>query len=95
MRIMVAVFAAYLITGIVFVWRDLRQTNPVRIPFYIMKYRREGGVLQLALAALGWFPFTVFACTMPGTGLRHLKKEFGYWLLFVTLTGCGLYFSSI
>jgi uncharacterized membrane protein YhaH (DUF805 family) len=91
---LVIIVAAYLLTGAIFVWRDVR-ADVVHQPPYAREYTVRGHLSPVILAIFTWFGFTVFACTLPGTRLRHLKKEAAYWLLFAVLVGAGLYFSNL
>lgn len=92
MRIALVILAAYLLTGIHFVWRDVR-ADVVRQPAYAREYALRGRLSPLIFAVISWLPFTVFAITLPGTRLMHLKREAISWILFAALVCGGLYLS--
>jgi hypothetical protein len=79
----VIVLAAYLLTGAFYVWRQLRQTNYVRAPLYVMQYRATGDVSRLLLVGFGW----LLSAT--------INREFFYWLIFAVLAAIGIYLSDI
>ena len=81
---------AYLLTGMIFVWQDVR-ADIIHQPPYAREYTVHGRISPLILAIFTWLGFTVFACTLPGTRIRHLKKETTYWFLFAFLIGAGLF----
>ena len=90
LKTIVVLVAAYLLTGIIFVLRDVR-ADIVHQPAYAREYTVRGRLSPVILAIFAGFGFTVFACTLPGTRLTHLKKEATYWLLFFILAVAGLY----
>ena len=90
LRIAVVILVAYLVTGIHYVWRDVR-ANIVHQPAYARDYTQRGHISPLILAVLVWLPFTVASCFLPGTRLGMLTREAVSWLLFVVLICGGLY----
>jgi hypothetical protein len=90
LKTIVVIVTAYLLTGIIFVLRDVC-ADIVRQPAYACEYTVRGHISPVILAVFTWFALTVFACTLPGTRLSHLKKEATYWLLFFVLVVAGLY----
>jgi hypothetical protein len=88
-----AIVAAYVLTGIHYVWRDVR-ADIVSQPAYAREYSVRGRISPLMIAALSWFPATIFASTIPGTRLRHLKREATSWLLFGILVCAGLFWGN-
>jgi hypothetical protein len=89
LRAVVIIVAAYILTGIWIVWRGFRE-HPVRAPLFVSQYRQtEKRFSYLVGVALHWLPATIFAATLPGTRLRHLKREAGYWLFFIALIVFG------
>ena len=83
MKYVLALIAAYVITGAIYVWRKLTENNYIRVPPFLMRYRAEGGKGLLVAVTLSW-PLATF-----------INREFAYWLIFAVLTTVGLYFSSI
>ena len=81
-RAVIAVTAAYLITGLIHLWRKLAETNPLRVPFRVMRYRAEGGARRLVAVAISWLLGTI------------INREFAYWPIFAILGAIGLYLSS-
>ena len=84
MKTAVVILVAYLATGIHYVWRDVL-ANVVQQPAYARDYNLRGRFSPLILATLTCLPFTVFACTLRGTRLTHLrlgeKQRPGFCLL--------------
>jgi len=93
-KIITVVLAAYVITGIHFVWRDIR-ADVVRQPAYARDDTIRGRIKPLMIPGLMWLGFTIFACTLPGTRLKHLKRETTSWFLFAVLICSGLYLASV
>jgi hypothetical protein len=90
MRIAVVLVAAYLLTGIHFVWRDLRE--PVyNQPGYASEYSVRGRIWPVFFMALYWLPGTVFSTYVRGPLRYHMVS----WGIFVALIAAGLYLSSI
>ena len=83
MRILVAVVVAYLITGVIYVWRKLTANDFLNMSPSLIRYRSEGGTGRLIAVTLGWLTAT------------FISKEFAYWLIFAVLAAIGLYFSSM
>jgi hypothetical protein len=81
-RAVIAVTTAYLITGLIYLWRRLAETNPLRIPPFLMQYHAEGGTGRLVAVTLSW-PLATF-----------INREFAYWPIFPILASVGLYLSS-
>ena len=77
-----AMLVAYIATGAIYVFRKLREENPLRVSPYFFRYRREGGIGLLIQLVLSW----PFAAT--------LNTEWGYWLAFVVLAGAALLLAS-
>ena len=82
MKYVLALIVAYLITGAIYVWRKLTESNYLRVPPFMMRYRAEGGAGRLMAVTLGW-PVATF-----------INREFAYWLIFAVLAAIGLYLSS-
>jgi hypothetical protein len=91
-RILIIILIAYLLTGVILVWRDAR-ADIVRQPTYASEYTARGRLSPLILMTFTWPAFTLAAWTLPGTRLSDLKKEAMHWLLFAVLVGAGLYLS--
>jgi hypothetical protein len=83
LKYVLALMAAYIITGAIYVWRKLAENNYLRMPPFLMRYRAEGGTGLLVAVALSW-PLATF-----------INREFAYWLTFAILAAVGLYLSSI
>jgi hypothetical protein len=81
-RAAIAVTAAYLITGLIYLWRKLAETNSLRVPFYVMQYRADGGASRLVAVAISWLLGTI------------INREFAYCPIFAILAAIGLYLSS-
>lgn len=95
MTVVVTIVASYVLTAIWIVWRGFRE-HPVHAPLFVSQYRQTGkGFSYLVVVALNWLPATIFAATLPGTRLRHLKREAGYWLFFIGLIVFGLLLSRL
>ena len=92
MRILIIIVVAYLLTGLILVWRDVR-AHIVHQPAYAREYTVRGRLSPLILAIFTWPAFTLAAWTLPGTRLSDLRKEATHWLLFAVLVGVGLYLS--
>jgi len=88
-RILIIIVVAYLLTGLILVWRDVR-AHIVHQPAYAREYTVRGRLSPLILAIFTWPAFTLAAWTLPGTRLSDLKKEATHWLLFAVLVGVGL-----
>jgi hypothetical protein len=82
LKYVLALIAAYLITGAIYVRRKLTENNYLRVPPFLMRYRAEGGKGLLVAVTLSW-PLATF-----------INREFAYWLTFTILAAVGLYLSS-
>jgi uncharacterized membrane protein YhaH (DUF805 family) len=87
---LVIVVAAYLLTGVILVWRDVR-AGLSQQPAYAREFTVRGRLYPLILMAFNWPVFTLAAWNLPGTRLRDLKKEATHWLLFAVPPAAGLY----
>src|SRR5216683_1381548 len=92
-KISAALVIAYFLTGIYYVVRDVR-AHVIRQPTYAREFTVRGRISPLILAGFTWLPATIFACTLPGTRFKHLKRQATVWLVFAALSAIGLYFSS-
>jgi hypothetical protein len=81
-RAVIAVSAAYLITGLIYLRRKLAETNPLRVPFSVMQYRTDGRASRLVAVGISWLLGTI------------INREFAYWPIFAILAAIGLYLSS-
>ena len=61
MKLVISILLAYAATGILYVWRDLSETNPVRHAFYVIDYRNSGNRTGLLIAGAGWLPGVIFS----------------------------------
>jgi hypothetical protein len=73
LKFVLALITAYLLTGIIYVWRKLVATDYVHVPLFVVRYRAKGDVSGLIAATLGWALAAL------------INREFGYWLVFVLL----------
>jgi hypothetical protein len=78
-RAATAIVAAYIITGLIYLWRNLTEINPLRVQPYIHEYRTDGGASRLLLGVILWLLTSI------------INGEFGYLLLFAILAAIGLY----
>ncbi len=86
MRIVAVIVIAYLLTGALYVWRDLRRPIDKQ-----PAYAKWGGIRSMVFIILYWLPGTLsFACR---GGV--LRDQAGPWAIFAALTVAGLYFSGI
>ncbi|RXH16180.1 hypothetical protein EAS54_16785 [Bradyrhizobium guangzhouense] len=86
MRIVAVITIAYILTGVLYVWRDSRKPLDKQ-PGYI----KWGGIGTTLFIVAYWFPGTLSAASRGGV-LRDLAVP---WVVFGALTVAGLYFSSI
>lgn len=80
MKVASVIVAAYLLTGLHFVWRDLRE------PIYNRPGYVRGGMGPKLFMVLYWLPGTLFS-----TYLRGLRRyQVVSWAIFVALSAVGL-----
>jgi hypothetical protein len=85
MRTFIVVLAAYLITGVHFVWRDVT-ADVIRRP----AYARNATLASLMLRVLTWLPFILPLPWVVGRHWRSLKQYAFSVLLFAALVFAGL-----
>ncbi len=66
MTTLVIVVAAYLLTGLILVWRDVR-AGLSQQPAYAREYTARGRLSPLILMTFTWPAFTLAALSLPGT----------------------------
>lgn len=74
---------AYVATGTFYVWHKLAESNYLRVPPNLLRYRQDRNIGRPILTGMTWPLATL------------LNREFGYGLIFVALTAVGLYLSGI
>lgn len=90
MKTAIIIIAAYLLTGIHFVWRELRQ--PLwNQPAAAAEYTTRGKIRPLLFMMVYWLPQTVFSTIRRGPLRYHVAS----WVLFSAMVVAGLYLSSI
>ena len=87
MRIIAVIGVAYLLTGLLYVWRDFLKPIDDQ-PGYL---RFGGGIRPKLFVMLYWLPGTL-SSAFRGGDVRRLAVP---WAIFVALVVAGLYFSSI
>jgi len=91
-RIVAIILFAYVLTGIWILWRGFNEPNVVKRPFFVSQFHHSKNWTFIVGVALMWLPSTVFAMTLAGTRLSHLKREGSYWTFFLVLIALGLLF---
>jgi hypothetical protein len=79
MKHMLALIGAYLIVGPIYVRRKLAESNYLKIPPFMMRYRSEGGIGLLIATTLAW-PLAT-----------SINREFGYWAFFAIVAALLVY----
>jgi hypothetical protein len=77
-RTAIMVGLAYLATGAIYLTRCLTDTNPLRVPFFVIQYRNGGSAIRLVPVLIVW----ILAATING--------QLAYWLIFGILASIGL-----
>lgn len=83
MKALMMIAFAYVLTGIHYVWRDLRE------PVWNRPAYMRGGIGAMLFGAAGWLPVTIFSAFMHGLNKRFITS----WIVFVGLL-VGLYIGS-
>lgn len=85
MRLAVVSVAAYLLTGVYYVCRDMSEKNVVRQVGYIGRFHRDRRFLPLVWIGLFWLPATVISLYVDHLFRRGLSVLFLFLVALVVI----------